>query len=55
MAQVQSAHVIQSLRNQLSEAHLRIAMLEAEMAEMRPAQPNVTMVPAEGTETPGVD
>lgn len=50
MAHVHSTKVIESLRRQLSEAHLKIALLEAEMDEMRPAQPNVTTVPAEDVE-----
>jgi hypothetical protein len=39
MAAVKSENVIESLRRQLSEAHLKIAMLEAQIAELGAAQP----------------
>lgn len=39
MAAVKSENVIESLRRQLSEAHLKIAMLEAQLMEMGAAQP----------------
>lgn len=51
MAQVQSTNVIKSLQRQLSEAHLKIAMLEAEMDEMRAAQPPIMNVPADAEVT----
>lgn len=48
MTAVQSEHVIGSLREQLSTAHLRIAMLEAELMQLgipqAPQQP-VLVVP----------
>lgn len=51
MAQVQSQHVITSLQRQLSEANMRIAMLEAqlmEIGEQTPAREPVLVVPHEG-------
>lgn len=38
MAQVSSDHVIKSLREQLSDAHLKIAVLEAQLMEVGMAQ-----------------
>lgn len=39
MAQVQSSHVITSLRRQLDEANMKIAMLEAQLMEVGAAAP----------------
>lgn len=48
MTAVQSEHVISSLRKQLSDAHLRVAMLEAQLMQLgtqqSPPQP-VLVVP----------
>lgn len=44
MTAVQSEHVISSLRRQLSEAQLRIAMLEAELMQNGAIHPQVQPV-----------
>ena len=56
MTEVRSENVITALRKQLSEAHLRIAMLEAQLVELgqmkQQAQP-VLVVPDVPAEQPG--
>ena len=50
MAEVHSSHVITSLQRQLSEAHLKIAMLEAQLMEVgaaTPAKEPILVVPVE--------
>jgi hypothetical protein len=49
---VKSEHVITSLKRQLSDAHLRIAVLEAQLMEVGAAQPEqeqMLVVPADET------
>lgn len=51
MAQVQSSHVITSLQRQLSEATMKIAMLEAqlmEIGEQAPPSEPILVVPHDG-------
>lgn len=58
MTQIKSEHVITSLQRQLSDAHLKIAMLEAQLMEVGEAQPApepVLVVPGEDQTGRGVD
>ena len=58
MAQIKSEHVITSLQRQLSDAHLKIAMLEAQLIQMGEAQPApepVLVVPTDDQTGRGVD
>lgn len=50
---VSSDHVIKSLREQLSEAHLRIAVLEAQLMEIGLAQASRREEPEEANAVQG--